>query len=194
MNKQDLVKEYYDYGMAVQDIAKELNMPLGLVNSALETPKLKQTEKPAQGLNQYIVSRDYKIHAVDREMPMYELLYEYGPIELNRMLNKLGIKYTCMCLGVHKHVIIALKYHFGYHEDLPKEALNRISYFSTKLRREVDKRDDRCCIRCGRHMPDIKKIRYHKISHPGPMTVDNCATLCVYCRSERIIKQIESSR
>lgn len=131
-----------------------------------------------------------KRQATDRDRPMYELLYANKPRRLNKMIKKMGTIITAKILNCTRNDIIALKYHFGYHERIPGNALEKICYFSTDLRRKIDKRDNRTCVRCHRKIND-DKIRYHKISHPGPMTVDNCATLCLNCRSTKILKEYD---
>lgn len=191
MNRQDLIKQYENYGFTAKQISDELDIPLYLVNSALMVYPKPTTEIKAKSLR-------YKSHiydkrqATDRDRPMYELLYRVKPRKLNKMIKKLGSIMTAQMLGCKRNDIIALKYHFGYHEHIPGDALERICYFSADLRKQVDERDHRTCVRCHHHIED-DKIRYHKISHPGPMTVDNCATLCLNCRSAKILKEYDQN-
>lgn len=188
MNRQDLIKDYVDYGFSAKDIAEELGIDEVLVKSALIEQKPLRTETPASSIKAIYKDTTYKTHATDKTMPMYELLYEYGPKELNRMIKNWGLKPTAEYLKVKWSILYSLKVHFGYHEPLPMDALHRITYFSDEIRKSVDERDNRECIRCERHI-EKKNIRYHKISHPGPMCIDNCATLCQYCR-HRTLKHI----
>ena len=189
MNRQNLIKEYDSYGFTAEQITEELNIPLILVKSALMVYPKPTTEIKAKSLRYQSHIYD-KRQATDRDRPMYELLYRTKPRRLNRMIKKTGAIITAKMLKCKRNDIVALKYHFGYHERIPGDALNKICYFSTKLRREVDERDHRTCVRCGRAISD-DKIRYHKISHPGSMTVDNCATLCLNCRSTKILKEYD---
>ena len=189
MNRQILIKEYADYSFTPEQISQELDIPLELVKSALFVYPKTTTEIKAKSLR-------YKSHiydkrqATDRDRPMYELLYRNKPRRLNKMIKKMGTIVTAQILGCTRNDIVALKYHFGYYERIPGDALNKICYFSNTLRRKVDERDYRTCVRCKRPV-NYDKIRYHKISHPGPMTVDNCATLCLNCRSTKILKEYD---
>lgn len=189
MNRQNLIKEYDSYGFTAEQISEELNISLDLVKSALMVYPKPTTEIKAKSLR-------YKTHiydkrqATDRDRPMYELLYRVKPRKLNKIIKKMGSVKAAQMLGCKRNDIIALKYHFGYHEHIPGDALERICYFSTDLRRKIDERDDRTCVRCKRQVSN-DKIRYHKISHPGPMTVDNCATLCLNCRATKILKEYD---
>ncbi|MBC8551465.1 MAG: hypothetical protein H8D23_17610 [Candidatus Brocadiales bacterium] len=191
MNKQDLVKEYKDYGYSAQEIAQELNMPISLVNSALEGYKLPTTSyKAKETYKTYANDKTFRTRANDKTLPMYEVLYEYGPKDINRMVSTWGLTMTAKFTGYTKNNLIALKYHYGYHNHIPMDALDKTTYFSEAIRREVDARDDRHCIRCT-HPLGIKDIRYHKITHPAPMSVNVCATLCKYCRSTKILPNYE---
>lgn len=189
MNRQDLIKEYSSYGFTAEQISKELDIPLYLVKSALMVYPKSTTEIKAKSLRYESHIYD-KRQATDRDRPLYELLYRVKPRKLNKMIKKMGTIITAKMLGCKRNDIIALKYHFGYYERIPGDALEKICYFSTDLRRKVDERDHRTCVRC--HHPIAgDKIRYHKISHPGPMTVDNCATLCLNCRATKVLKEYD---
>lgn len=74
---------------------------------------------------------------------------------------------------------------------MPANAIDRLFYFSNDLRRQVDERDGRRCIVNQSDLTQ-KRIRYHKISIPGPMTVDNCATICYRHRGEKVLKILEN--
>jgi len=77
---------------------------------------------------------------------------------------------------------------------LPGHAMDLCLYFPEDIRRMVDQRDKRTCVRCHRHISD-GDIRYHKISHPGPVDdVDNCATLCKRCRSRYVNRKVIGNR
>lgn len=190
MNRQDLIKQYADYGLTAEEISKELDLPIFLIKSALIKPTKKITERKVKQLRCSVPKYD-KEKATDVTRPMYEILYKYGPRKINKFINKVGYELTSEVFGCKKGDLIALKLHFGYYNPIPGNALDTITYFSDKLRRKVDKRDNRHCIRCGRPIND-KNIRYHKISQPGPMETDNCATLCLYCRSFRILKHYDA--
>lgn len=190
MNRQDLIKQYHEYGLKPEEISEELGIPSFLVKSALVKPKRPITEKKAKTLR-YSRPRYDKERATDRTWNLYEILYKHGPRRINKVLAKTGFDLAAEILECEKKDLIALKLHFGYHKPLPGDAMQKITYFSEKLRRKVDNRDNRTCIRCGKKI-DKKNIRYHKIYHPGPMKVDNCATLCLYCRSFRILKHYDA--
>lgn len=189
INRQNLIKEYSNYGFTAEQISEELDIPLYLVESALMVYPKTTTEIKAKSLRYKSHIYD-KTQATDRDRSMYELLYRVKPRKLNKIIKKMGTIKAAQILGCTRNDIIALKYHFGYHERIPGNALERICYFSTDLRRKVDERDNRTCVRCHRKIDD-DKIRYHKISHPGPMTVDNCATLCLNCRATKILKEYD---
>ena len=191
MNKQDLVREYEDYGYSVEEIAKELNMPINLVKSAVERNKMSTTSYQAKSnYVPYTHGYTFKMCATDRERPMYEVLYEHGASDLNTMIKTWGLRLTAMYTGVKKNDLIALKYHYGYHNPIPGDALAKATYFSNEVRKQVDERDNRQCVRCGYDL-GVKDIRYHKISHPALCTADNCITLCLYCRKTRILPNYE---
>ena len=192
MNRQDLIKEYKEYGFSEAEISAELGIPLFLIKSALVKDKPSRTDIKAKSLRYKNVAYD-KMQANDRTLALYELLYEYHPLELNKLLKNMGANFTAKYTGYTVNDIIALKMHFGYKGSIPKDALHKICYFSEKIRREVDKRDNRQCIRCNKDLT-VKSIRYHKISHPDEMVADNCATLCLYCRSHRILKHYDHDR
>jgi len=182
MNRQDRIKEYYDYNFTTEEIAEELGVEVWFVEEALKSSPIPRTEQPARSrLRIYNGKKGGRSHPRDRTIPSYELLYKYGPNRLNTYLKKYGLHPAGRVLGIPWQWLYTLKVYFGYHNKLPHDALDRITYFSEDLRRQVDDRDNRVCIRCGvATTPDT--IRYHKINHPAPMTANNCTTLCNKCR------------
>jgi len=191
MNRQILIKEYADYGFTVEEICKELNLWPELVKSALEPSPPVRTEIPAKS-----ISRRYfpqYAHATDKSIEFYELLYKYGPRKLNRWLKVYGQTDCAEYINCDPSVLFSLKIHFGYHRSIPGNALELCTYFPEEVRRQVDERDHRICVRCHRHVSN-RDIRYHKISHPGPVEPDNCATLCRKCRSTQINRRVIVNR
>lgn len=187
MNKQDLIKEYKDYGFSEVEISNELDIPLAIVKSALaKSPKVSTERIPRHNSK-----NNTKFHGTDKEVPMFEALYKYTPLEINKMIRLWGLTYTAKYMGITKSDIIALKYHFGYHKPIPMNARQIITYFPHDVRVEVDKRDGRVCQRCNKEL-DKANLRYHKISHPGNNELNNCITLCKYCRSSRIYKHMKA--
>jgi hypothetical protein len=189
---QEQIKEYKDYGFSPEEIAKELKLDLFFVKSALDPQKKPSSWLKAKSLRYGSCNYDRK-QANDKEMPLYEILYKYSSYEINKLISKLGFTLTSKYMGVKRNDLIALKVHFGFHNPIPRDALEHIAYFSNDLRKKVDERDERRCVRCGKKL-NKKNIRYHKISHPGPMEVDNCITLCFYCRSWRILKHYDTNK
>lgn len=194
MNRQEKIKEYKEYGFSEPDIAKEMNIDISLVRSALVNNQAKvRTEVKSytstHGYSDVRKNHKLKMYATDVDRPVYELLYKYGSNYLNKIIKNYGLKPAAHFIDVIPSNLITLKTYFGYNNVIPRDALERITYFSTSLRREVDERDHRECIRCERPVSD-KEIRYHKISHPGPMEVNNCATLCHWCRGTKILRCI----
>jgi hypothetical protein len=158
-------------------------MPEILVKSALlgEEKKNKKERTPVGKTTNYL------LYATDVDRPHFEVLYKYGPQELNRMIRHWGLKYTAIYVGLSLSQLCGLKEHFGRHRQFPSDSIEKLAYFSKELRKKVDERDNKKCQRCGRKT-DRKNRRYHKIYHPGPMTIDNCITLCYICRKYRILK------
>jgi len=186
-----MIREYEDYGYSVEDIAKELNIPLNLVKSALERNKQGNTAYQAKSnYKDYANDNTFKTRATDKTMPMYEMLHEHGPAAINRLITKYGLTYAAKWMRYTKGQLISLKYHYGYHNPIPGDALAKVTYFSEAVRREVDERDSRQCVRCSYDL-GVKDIRYHKVSHPALCTADNCITLCLYCRSTRVLPNYE---
>jgi hypothetical protein len=183
MNRQDLIKEYADYGFTVPEICAELNLEAWYVSSALHEDPPLRTEMPAKSISK-IYYPQYA-HATDKTIDFYELLHKHGTLKLNRYIRVFGIKAGARVLGCDPQSVFALKMHYGYHKPLPGNALELSLYFPEDIRRQVDERDQRTCVRCGKQ-PSNADIRYHKISHPGPVDLDNCATLCKRCRSRHV--------
>jgi len=182
MNRQDRIKEYYDYNFTTEEIAEELGIEVWFVEEALKPSPIPRTEQPARSrLRIYNGKKGGRSHPRDRTIPSYELLYKYGPNRLNTYMKKYGLVPAGRVLNIPWQRLYTLKVYFGYHNKLPGDAISRITYFSEEIRRQVDERDKRVCIRCG-VATTTEAIRYHKINHPGSMEVDNCATLCDKCR------------
>jgi len=182
LNRQDRIKEYHEYDFTTEEIVEELNLEVWFVEEALKPSSVPRTEQPARSrLRIYKGKGGGRSHPRDRTIPSYELLYKYGPNRLNTYLKKYGLVPAGRVLGIPWQWLYTLKVYFGYHNKLPRDALDRITYFSEEIRRQVDDRDKRVCIRCG-SATTTDSIRYHKINHPAPMTADNCATLCDKCR------------
>jgi len=186
-NRQNIIKSYLDYGFTAEEIAEELDMDLALVRSALQPQKMLRTQKSSRSTRKVYTKRVWRTHSRDKTIQLYEILYKFGVKEINRNVRQFGLKPGARYMHIRWEDLYTLKIHFGYHNPLPGDALDKITYFSEKLRRAVDERDHRTCIRCNRKLTK-ESIRYHKITHPGPMNIDNCATLCKRCRICRIIR------
>ena len=187
-NRQELVIECADYGLSIPEICEHLSLDEWFVKSALMKSPPLRTETPAKSVSTTYLPQ--YAHSKDKTVQFYEVLYEHGPQKLNKLIKKLGPKLTGEFLGAKRNTIHALKIHFGYHKPLPANALELCLYFPETVRREVDSRDNLKCARCDRETDD-KNRRYHKISHPNPVTADNCVTLCKYCRTTRINKLLK---
>lgn len=186
LNRQDRIKEYYDYDFTTEEIAEELNLEVWFVEEALKPSPIPRTEQPARSrLRIYNGKKGGRSHPRDRTILSYELLYKYGPNRLNTYLRKYGLHPAARVMGIPWQWLYTLKVYFGYHNKLPVDALDRITYFSEEIRRQVDERDKRTCIRCS-VATTSDTIRYHKINHPGAMAANNCATLCSKCRSRAL--------
>lgn len=190
-NKQEIIREYDDYGYNHAQIAEMMNVDAVFVKSALMRNTKLSTYSPAVSRLRAYGTKGWKMHATDRNMELYEILYAYGPKDINRRVMKYGLRAAADWYRVSQSAMIGLKMHFGFHRPLPMDALSRISYFSIDLRKQIDERDNRTCQRCLR-LQSKRSIRYHKIAHPGEMTVDNCITLCEHCRNNRIIKHCKA--
>lgn len=190
-NRQEMIIEYKDYGYSDTKIAKELDIDIMMVKSALMEYGPPITEFQAKSLKEIYKGSSWVSHARDKHMGSYEMLYKYGAKDLNKYMKRYGIRPTAEFLREDPNHLISLKIHFGYYNNIPGDAIQRITYFSHDIRKEVDKRDSRECIRCSKSL-NTDTIRYHKITHPGSMNMDNCATLCDYCRQFRIIKHIKA--
>lgn len=93
-NRQDIIKEYAEYGFSEKEIAKKMQMDISLVKEALRTYGPLRTETPSKSSRGYLdltKSGKWKEYATDRERTFLELLYEYGPKELNRLRNNFGL-------------------------------------------------------------------------------------------------------
>lgn len=183
MNRQILIKEYADYGFTIPEICSELNLDEWFVNSALHEDPPMRTEMPAKSTSK--IYHPQLAHATDKTIGFYELLHVHGTRKINRYWNVYGMSAAAKVLGCDPQTLFALKIHFGYHKPLPGNALELSLYFPEEVRRQVDERDNRMCVRCHK-MPSDVEIRYHKISHPCPVDVSNCATLCKRCRSRHV--------
>ena len=184
-NRQELIIECADYGLSTKEISDHLNIEEWLVQSALVKSPTPRTEIPAKSTSKTYYPQ--YAHSTDKTIEFYEVLYEHGPKKLNRLIKKIGPKLTSEFLGARWNTMHALKIHFGYDDPIPANALELCLYFPEKVRREVDARDNLKCARCDRETDD-KCRRYHKIYHPGPITAENCSTLCRYCRTTKINK------
>jgi hypothetical protein len=191
MNRQILIKEYADYGFTVPEICTELNLEDWFVISALHEDPPCRTEVPAKSISK-IYFPQYA-HATDRTIDFYELLYKHGPRKINRYWKAYGLTPSAQVLRCDSKTLFALKIHFGYERPLPGNAMDLCLYFPEEIRRQVDGRDHRACVRCHKHVSD-RDIRYHKISHPGPVDVYNCATLCKRCRSRYVNPYVLKNR
>ena len=191
MNRQDLIKEYADYGLTEAEIAEELNIDPLLVNSALMVYPPLRTETPAKSISKRYYPQH--AHATDKTIELYELLHEHGSRKINRYWKVYGLSAAAQVLDCDSQTLFALKMHYGYHRPLPGNALELALYFPEEVRRQVDERDQRICVRCHKKVPDVD-IRYHKISHPGPVDLENCATLCKRCRSRHVNPYVVKNR
>jgi hypothetical protein len=183
MNRQVLIKEYADYGFTVPEICDELNLEEWFVNSAMYEDPPCRTEIPAKSISK-IYYPQYA-HATDKTIAFYELIHEHGSRKINRYWRVYGLSAAAQVLECDPRTLFSLKIHFGYERPLPGDALDLCLYFPEEVRRQVDDRDQRTCVRCHKKASDAD-IRYHKISHPGPVSKDNCATLCKRCRSRHV--------
>lgn len=185
MNNQIKIKQYDDYGFTPEEISKELDLNLWFIELALEPSKLPRTYKA--NLRGYKA----KAHPTNHNIAIYELLFKHGPKKINRFWKKYGIQEAAKQLNTTLGILYALKQHFGYHQRIPKNALDIIKYWPEQLRREVDKRDDRKCVRCiagksrnlRKYVLKEHEIRYFKIDVHGKLDIPNCATLCRWCYS-----------
>jgi len=192
MNRQILIKEYADYGFTVPEICEELDLEEWFVISALDEDPLCRTEVPAKSISK-IYYPQYA-HATDKTIDLYELLYRHGTRKINRYYNVYKLKAAAHVLKCDPRTLFALKIHFRYERSLPGNAMDLCLYFPEEIRRQVDERDKRTCVRCHRRVTD-NDLRYHKISHPGPVdAVDNCATLCKRCRSRHVNRKVIDNR
>jgi len=144
MNRQVLIKEYADYGFTEEEIAKELNIDLLLVNSALMTSPPVRTEIPAKNISKRYYPQ--YAHATDKSIEFYEILHEHGPRKLNRYIKVYGFEAAAYVLKCEPRPLFALKMHYGYHRPLPGNAEELSLYFPEEVRREVDERDKRTCL------------------------------------------------
>jgi len=191
MNKQELIKEYRDYGYSEAEISDMLDIEPLLVKDALIKDNYVHGEHRAKGIGGLYTRKSFKSYATDRDHPAHETLHKYGPLELNKMINRMGMLWTSKYIGVAYTYIIQLKKYFGAAHPLPGNALELTSYFPTNVRMDIDKRDNRECQRCMRPTTQ-DSIRYHKIAHPALCSISNCITLCTNCRSNRILKHIRN--
>ncbi len=191
MNRQDLIKEYADYGLTVPEICDELNLEAWFVNSALEEYPLLRTETPAKSISKRYYPQ--YAHATDKTIEFYELIHKHGSRKINRYWRVYGLSAAAQVLDCDPQTLFALKMHYGYHRPLPGIAMELALYFPKEVRTQVDVRDHRTCVRCHKKVSDVD-IRYHKISHPGPVDVDNCATLCKRCRSRHVNPNVVKNR
>ena len=187
-NRQELIIECADYGLSTKEISDHLNIEEWLVKSALVKSPTPRTEIPAMSTSKTYYPQ--YAHSTDKTIEFYEVLYEHGASKINRLIKRWGPKSTADFLGIRWNVLHSLKIHFGYEDPLPANALELCLYFPEEIRRDVDTRDNLKCARCDRETDD-KNRRYHKISHPNPVTADNCVTLCKYCRTTRINKLLK---
>lgn len=101
LNRQDTIKEYYDYDYSTEEIAEELNVELWFVEEALRPSPIPRTEQPARSrLRIYNGKKGGRSHPRDRTIPSYELLYKYGPNRLNTYIKKYGMVPAGRVLGV----------------------------------------------------------------------------------------------
>jgi len=182
---QDKIKQYHEYGFTIEEIAEELSISPSLVRSALKAPETTSTDHPfiTKQFNRW----KYGHYGTTRVIPSLELLWKVGPHKMNEMLEKWGQALTAEHLGVSRNLIIAVRYYFGYHEKIPPNAWNYLSYVPLEIRKQVDERDQRICVRCNRKIVTDSEVRYHKIYWRGPMSADNVATVCRLCRRERLV-------
>lgn len=190
MNIQDRIKEMNEYGFTQEEIAKELNIAEVMVKSALLADIPSVNDKRADSYQRIHKNSIVRHYAIDKEMLMYEILYEHGYAKLNKYLKTYDTTATAVLLNVPHQAVYSLKRYFGYHEKIPPDAIERITYWSNDLRAEAKELYDSTCIRCDKKL-DTNTIRFHKINHPGPMNMDNCAVMCNYCR-KRMISHIKT--
>lgn len=186
--RQDLIREYYEYGYTIDQIVEELNMAETYVKMALFQRKYNNYMYiPGQRARALYTKKNHYVICTVRRVAMYEFLYKFGIKEINRRIAMFGIRPAAHYLRVPINEIVALRKHFGYNNDrIPPDSMEYLTYFSENLREGphgIDERDERICQKCGKDMNNrVKEIRYHKISHPGPMIVDNAITICHWCR------------
>jgi hypothetical protein len=184
-NRQDLIKECRDYGFSTKEISEYLDIEEWFVKSALVKSPTPRTEIPAKSTSKTYYPQ--YAHSTEKTILFYEVLYEHGPQEINRLIKNMGPKSAAKFLRIKWNTLHTLKIHFGYEDPIPSNALELCLYFPEDVRREIDVRDGHKCARCDRII-DVKNRRYHKIYHPGPITAENGVTLCQYCRTTRINK------
>tara|TARA_Y100000034_G_C6786585_1_gene351893 strand:- start:430 stop:897 length:468 start_codon:yes stop_codon:yes gene_type:complete len=112
---------------------------------------------------------------------------------MNNGIKKHGTQGFANELGVKRHVIYNMRRFFGLNSELPHDALNYLGYVPVKIRKEIDKVDNRTCIRCNNKRVH-KRLDYHIINTDKLPSVDNVVTLCDYCHKYYIHAWCEGQR
>ena len=194
------VREFVDYNFTLEEIIEELNnRPEKVVRAAYQFVKDNRSFTSQEiGISDKTPgNKNPKMHTRDKNIEFYELIWREGRKEINWAIRNLGSSHAAKYFRVDRKVILALQQHYDYKEGLPQDYLEQMTYFPEEVRREVDKRDKRECIRCGRKLKKCLDnedrqskftLNYHKIQHPGPIDKSNCATLCYVCRRRLQVK------
>ncbi len=183
MNKQDQIQDMIDYGYSEAEAAEQLSVQKELVTLAT-------TENPTFMATTGRVFDENRVLAYsDKRMDMYELLHEYGPKRINSVVKIDGLRGAARYFDVDVSVLFRLKVHFGYHNHIPRNALNKITYFNDEQRDEIKQRDKELCVRCSH-----EATRFFKIDLKGLVEIGNCAMLCTYCREKRMSKHIKNNK
>jgi hypothetical protein len=174
MRLQTLVKEYHEYGFENAQIAQDLGVDESFIKIALTQPDKARKNIPKQPMR--AIPGNYH--------PGWELLFRRGPFKLNTEIRKMGYKQTAIKNGITSMQIQITLDYFRLEKNhdpfYPVDAIEKMPYVPISIQKAVDERDGLVCLRCGQD--NIKKLRYVKIKHPGPVTADNYAKYCRYCR------------
>jgi hypothetical protein len=184
MNKQDKIEELLDYGFSVEEAAEQLFVSEEFVNLA-------STGNPT---HMDTTGRDFRntgrVRSMsDVTMDAYELLHKYDYKKINSVLKIDGLRGAARYFDVDVGALFTLKVHFGYHKQIPMNALKHIVYFSDEMRKAIKRRDNEACVRCNH-----EATMFFKIDIGGYVEIDNCAMLCEHCRSKRMSKHIKNNK
>ena len=190
----DNVKELVDYDYTLEEAKQELygrasENIIEICYERLQEMKLQKEriERNIGKADRTPGKQNPKMHSRDMNIPFWELLYREGRDEINTIIKTFGTSLAAKYFRVDRKVILALRQHFNY-QLVPGDWKKHCTYIPEEVRRSVDKRDNRRCIRCNGKLNSeagrfkAKCIHYHKINHPGPLNRSNVATLCSICR------------